>query len=79
MRALRKVEPLTDGGYTVLAPYHDAREGWLYKFEGDYTRISSSIALADMEHFTADDRVKLSHHKDGRLAFRARSRWRCSV
>jgi len=68
-RALFKIQPLPDGGYAVLAPYHDAREGWLARQHVDYRQTDSRIRLSDMEHFTASDRVKLSHHRDGFVQF----------
>ncbi len=69
LRAVCKIETLADGGYTVLAPYHAERQGWLTKFQVNYDQKHMQIALGKMEHFTADDRVKLSHHTDGFVQF----------
>jgi|NGEPerStandDraft_6_1074524.scaffolds.fasta_scaffold113261_1 hypothetical protein len=68
-RAIFKVQPLSDGGYAVLAPYHAAREGWLARTHVDYTKTNQTLRFEDLEHFTADDRVKLSHHADGFVQF----------
>jgi hypothetical protein len=68
-RALFKIQPLSDGGYSVLAPYHAAREGWLARTHVDYTKTEMQMSFSDMENFTADDRVKLSHHFDGFVQF----------
>ncbi len=52
-RAVCKILPLSDGGYSLLAPYHAAREGWLYKHTVDYNKHEQSIDVAGMQHFTA--------------------------
>lgn len=69
LRAICKILPLSDGGYSVLAPYHVAREGWLYKHSVNYQQHEQSIDLSEMQHFVASDRVKLSHHFDGFVQF----------
>jgi hypothetical protein len=69
LRALCKIVPLGDGGYSMLAHYHAAREGWLYKHKVDYREEEMSLKISDMQHFVASDRVKLSHHWDGFLQF----------
>ena len=76
-RALFKVQPLPDGGYTVLSPYHEARQGWLALSHVDYTQTKQQVKFSDMQHFTASDRVKLSHHRDGfvELTQYLRFRW----
>lgn len=68
-RALFKVQPLPDGGYAALSPYHEAREGWLTRVHVDYAKKTDAMKLSEMEHFTASDRVKLSHHRDGFVQF----------
>jgi len=67
--AVCKIQPLSDGGYALIAPYHAAREGWLYKHEVDYRKYVNTVKLSDMQHFVASDRVKLSHHWDGFVQF----------
>ncbi len=53
----------------MLAPYHAAKEGWLYKHKVDYRKEEMSLEISDMQHFIASDRVKLSHHWDGFVQF----------
>lgn len=53
----------------MLAPYHAAKEGWLYKHKVDYQKQEQSIDRSGMQHFVAGDRVKLSHHWDGFVQF----------
>lgn len=69
LRAVCKILPLSDGGYSMLAPYHAAKEGWLYKHKVDYQEQEQSIHVSEMQHFVASDRVKLSHHWDGFVQF----------
>jgi hypothetical protein len=68
-RAVCKVVPLSDGGYSMLAPYHAAREGWLYKHKVDYRKEEISLEIFGMQHFVTSDRVKLSHHSDRIVQF----------
>jgi hypothetical protein len=68
-RAVCKILPLSDGGYSMVAPYHAAKEGWLYKHTVDYQKHEQSIHLSEAQHFAATDRVKLSHHWDGFVQF----------
>lgn len=69
LRAVCKIQTLSDGGYALLAPYHTAREGWLAKYQVDYSQTDMEHRLSDMQHFSAGDRVKLSHHFDGFVQF----------
>lgn len=69
LRALCKLQPLGDGGYSVLAPYHNAMEGWCARHTIDYNQTQQQMKFSDVEHFTANDRVKLSHHADGFVQF----------
>jgi hypothetical protein len=47
-----------------------AREGYLAKLPVDYSRIGRfEMPLTDFTSYTADDRVKLSVHKDGFVQF----------
>jgi hypothetical protein len=32
LRAICKIQALSDGGYSLIAPYHAGKEGWLFKF-----------------------------------------------
>ncbi|TGD88565.1 hypothetical protein BayCH28_12705 [Mycolicibacterium sp. CH28] len=68
-RAICKIQALSDGGYSVIAPYHSAKEGWLTRQEVDYRQTHMEISFSDVEHFDASDRVKLSHHWDGFVQF----------
>ncbi|CAM3104111.1 hypothetical protein DFJ75_3695 [Williamsia muralis] len=72
LRALCKIQSLADGGYSVLCPYHEAREGWLFKLPvglGYGPRKGKWISADDAVHYTASDRAKLSHHRDGLVQF----------
>lgn len=69
LRAVCKIQPLSDGGYSVIAPYHAAKEGWLFKHRVDYREREMTFNMAEMQHFVASDRVKLSHHWDGFVQF----------
>lgn len=72
MRAVAKVDTLSDGGYTFMLPYHSAREGWLAKVNVGTTHLSPgthTIGADQMVHYDASDRVKLSHHNDGFVQF----------
>jgi hypothetical protein len=68
-RAISKILPLSDGGYSMLAPYHAANEGWLFKHDVDYSVQEMDSHFSEMQHFVASDRVKLSHHWDGFVQF----------
>jgi hypothetical protein len=67
--AICKIAGQGDGGYMVMAPYHEAREGWLAKYTADYTKARMAVPVSEMEHYTAEDQVKLSHHFDGFVQF----------
>lgn len=58
----------------MLSPYHVAREGWLARHRVDYRKIGeTSMPIDEMVAYTADDRVKLSHHWDGFVQFSGES------
>jgi hypothetical protein len=65
-RKITKIIGLNGGGFSVLAPYHHARSGFLCKMpvdpavQGQYV-----VPTEDLMGFSADDRVKLSYHTDG--------------
>ena len=72
LRALCKIQTLADGGYSVLCPYHAAREGWAFKLPlglGNKPPVLTRLSLEGAVHYTASDRVKLSHHRDGLVQF----------
>lgn len=72
LRAICKVQSLADGGYSVICPYHGAREGWLFKLPvgpGCGPRRGRWVSVDDLLHYTASDRAKLSHHRDGLVQF----------
>lgn len=68
-RAVAKIQRLKDGGYCLISPYHSAKEGWLAKYTIDYRTLPARVSMNEMQHFTASDRVKLSHHYDGFVQF----------
>ena len=69
-RKVIKIVPMGAGGYMVMAPYNQAREGFLAKFPVDYSRVGRfEMPLTDFISYAADDRVKLSVHKDGFVQF----------
>lgn len=72
LRALCKIQTLSDGGYAVICPYHSAREGWMIKLPlGNVYGPArpTPISLDKAVHYSATDRVKLSHHRDGLVQF----------
>lgn len=79
LRALCKIQTLADGGYSVLCPYHSAREGWMFKLPlglGRRTATPTLVSLEDAIHYSASDRVKLSHHRDGLVQFSSEAKGR---
>jgi hypothetical protein len=68
-RKITKIGFYPDGGLFVMAPYHEARSGLLYKFRPDYSKRSIIARLDETLSYTADDKVKLSFHGDGFLQF----------
>lgn len=72
LRALCKIQTLSDGGYSVICPYHSAREGWMLKLPigpGYGSAVPVPVSLDEAVHYSATDRVKLSHHRDGLVQF----------
>ncbi|MGA2075414.1 MAG: hypothetical protein ABSH52_18145 [Terriglobia bacterium] len=69
-RKITKILGLNGGGFSVLAPYHKARSGFLFKqlvrpnIQGPYT-----VPFCESAGFTVEDRVKLSYHTDGFAQF----------
>ncbi|MGX9296294.1 hypothetical protein [Tsukamurella paurometabola] len=77
LRALCKIQILADGGYSVICPYHSAREGWLFKIPiglGYGPQNGKWASVEDAVHYTASDHVKLSHHRDGLVQFSSESK-----
>jgi hypothetical protein len=65
-----KIVPYAAGGFAVTAPYHSARSGFLAKMPVDYRKGGvSRVSRADMTPYSANDRVKLSYHRDGFAQF----------
>jgi hypothetical protein len=72
-RRITKIVGLNGGGFSVIAPYHKSRSGFLYKLPVNLKTMlmagSYVVPLGDVVGFTADDRVKLSYHTDGFAQF----------
>lgn len=69
-RKLTKLIPLSDGGFSVLVPYHKARSGVVFKMPVDYKQLGKfEVPYSCLERFTASNRVKLSYHFDGFAQF----------
>jgi len=68
-RKITKIVSLVDGGFSIVTPYHRARNGFLAKLPmprgvgPHFTPWSEGIT------FTVDNRVKLSYHADGFAQF----------
>jgi hypothetical protein len=71
LRKITKIVGLNGGGFSVLAPYHKSKSGFLWKMPVDPSRVGpyavpwKNVVTA----YTADDRVKLSYHADGFAQF----------
>jgi hypothetical protein len=68
-RKITKIQPFKDGGFTVMLPYHQQREGFLLKAPVSYAPGISKQRMSDCVKYSADDRVKLSIHWDGFVQF----------
>jgi hypothetical protein len=72
-RKITKIIGLNGGGFSVLAPYHNAKRGFLYKLpfdpKTDLQPGERQVPYAECIGFTARDRVKLSYHTDGFAQF----------
>ncbi|MDR3715887.1 MAG: hypothetical protein P4L51_24000 [Puia sp.] len=68
-----KIIGLNGGGFSVLAPYHKAKQGFLYKLpvdpKTDLGPGERCVPYVECVGFTASDRVKLSYHTDGFAQF----------
>jgi hypothetical protein len=61
-------------GFAVLVPYHSARRGFLAKVPVDYSTQRVRERSPELTEYTADDRVKLSMHRDGFKQFSGENR-----
>ena len=72
-RKITKIIGLNGSGFSVLAPYHKARNGFLFKLPVDPTKALTPgpwiVPANEIVAFTAEDRVKLSYHTDGFVQF----------
>jgi hypothetical protein len=69
-RKITKIIGLNGDGFSVLAPYHKARSGFLCKMPVDPSKTGEYYVPAEeVEAFTVDDRAKLSYHTDGFIQF----------
>ncbi|HET7477943.1 MAG TPA: hypothetical protein VFJ72_00365 [Rubrobacteraceae bacterium] len=69
LRKITKIVPYNSGGFAVLAPYHKAQKGYLFKHPVDYSQRRMEISREDNVEYSAEDRVKLSLHPDGFIQF----------
>jgi hypothetical protein len=72
-RKVTKIVGLNGGGFSLRAPYHKSKSGFLYKMPVDPKVIATpgtfEVSNDDVVGFTVDDRVKLSYHTDGFAQF----------
>jgi hypothetical protein len=72
-RKITKIIGLNGDGFSVLAPYHNARSGFLFKLPVDPTKALTPgpwfVPASEIVAFSAEDRVKLSYHTDGFIQF----------
>src|SRR5580700_6160816 len=70
LRKITKIIGLNGDGFSVLAPYHKARSGFLYKHLMDLQTLGARhIYWNECVGFTAEDRAKLTYHVDGFAQF----------
>lgn len=70
LRKITKVISLNGGGFSVLAPYHKAKTGFLWKMPVDPSKRGTyEVSAKEGVAFTADDRVKLTYRTDGFAQF----------
>lgn len=75
LRKITKIIGLNGDGFSVVAPYHRARSGYLFKHLMDLrTRGERTIRDDECVGFTAEDRVKLTYHLDGFAQFSSENR-----
>jgi hypothetical protein len=65
-----KIILLSEGGFSLVSPYHSSNKGYLVKFTVDYSKQEQSIFRQELlEEYTASNQVKLSMHVDGFVQF----------
>jgi hypothetical protein len=65
-----KIVPYAKGGFSVLTPYHNERQGWVAKLPVNYRQFGEIlIPRAEVVGYSVNDRVKLSYHPDGFAQF----------
>jgi len=70
LRKITKIIGLNGDGFSVLAPYHKERSGYLFKHLMDLRSLGTRTMTWDEGvGFTAEDRVKLTYHTDGFAQF----------
>jgi hypothetical protein len=73
LRKITKIIGLNGDGFSVLAPYHQARSGFLFKHLVDLKALlrqgTRLVAFEECEGFTAENRAKLTYHVDGFAQF----------
>jgi hypothetical protein len=70
LRKITKIVGLNGDGFSVLAPYHKERSGYLFKHLMDLRTLGVRATTWDEGvGFTAEDRVKLTYHTDGFAQF----------
>ncbi len=72
VRKVTKIIGLNGDGFSILAPYHKAREGFLFKMPIDpsvHKPGPHQLPWDQAITYTANDRVKLSYHSDGFAQF----------
>jgi hypothetical protein len=69
IRKITKLIPMSDGGFSVLVPYHSGHKGVVSKIQTDYRRPAEPLSGAETVEFGAEDKVKLSLHYDGFAQF----------
>ena len=79
VRKVTKIIGLNGDGFSVLAPYHKAREGFLFKMPVDprvHKPGQHQLPWDQAVAYTASDRVKLSYHSDGFAQFSSETQGR---
>jgi len=70
LRKITKIIGLNGDGFSVLAPYHEARSGFLFKHLMDLKTLGSRmVSWEECVGFTTENRAKLTYHIDGFAQF----------
>ncbi len=67
LHKVTKIVFLSDGGFAIFSPYHKAQQGYLTKMR--YSGTIGSFHQSPLVGYTANDRVKISIHRDGFVQF----------